>query len=82
MQKTITFSDWIVIIIYILSLMTMTLYMSRSVKKRDDIFLAGRSMTGWPVALSLYMALFSTNSFLGVIGWLNRDNGTIWIGLQ
>lgn len=82
MPKTITAPDWIVIVLYIVLLMTMTLYMSKKVKKRDDIFLAGRSMMGWPVALSLYMALFSTNSFLGVIGWLNRENGTIWIGLQ
>ena len=26
--------------------------------------------------------LFSTNSFLGVTGWVNREDGTIWIGLQ
>ena len=82
MSKTIELIDWTVIFIYISCLMILTLYMSKTMKKQDDVFLAGRSMKRWPVALSMYMALFSTNSFLGVIGWLNRDGGTIWIGLQ
>lgn len=30
----------------------------------------------------MYMALFSTNNFLGVTGWVNRPDGTIWIALQ
>ncbi len=39
-------------------------------------------MGRWPVALSMYMALFSTNTLIGVTGWLSRPNGTVWIGLQ
>ena len=30
----------------------------------------------------MYMALFSTNTFLGVTGWVNRPDGSVWIGLQ
>ena len=82
MPKTINVLDWIVIAIYITAIFGIALSMSKTLKKRDDVFLAGRSMKRWPMALSMYMALFSTNSFLGVIGWLNREGGTIWIGLQ
>ena len=51
-------------------------------RAQEDYFLAGRSMSKWPIALSMYMAIFSTNSFIGVIGWVNRPQGTVWIGLQ
>ena len=82
MSNTIGVYDWVVIIMYLLLLLVLTVFLSGSNKKRDDIFLAGRSMKRWPVSLSMYMAVFSTISFLGVIGWLNEENGTIWIGLQ
>lgn len=67
---------------YISGLMALTLHLSKQMKRQVDVFLAGRSMKKWPVALSMYMALFSTNSFLGVVGWINQEGGTIWIGLQ
>lgn len=51
-------------------------------KCQDDIFLAGRSMSHWPIAISRYIALFSTNTLLGSTGWVNRPNGTIWIGVR
>ena len=82
MQKTITLIDWITLSTYTLVLIGIALYSFKKIKRQDDIFLAGRSMSRWPIALSMYMALFSTNSLLGVTGWLNRETGTIWIGLQ
>jgi SSS family transporter len=74
--------DWICIALYSLALLAIALYHSRKLKKQDDVFLAGRSMSRWPIAVSMYMALFSTNTFLGATGWVNRPNGTIWICLQ
>jgi len=65
-----------------LALIGIAAYHSRNIHTQDDYFLASRSMSKWPIALSMYVALFSTNSLIGVIGWLNRPNGTIWIGLQ
>ena len=81
MQK-MAFIDWAILTIYISFLMAFAVYLSKHMKGQADIFLAGRSMKKWPVALSMYMALFSTNSFLGVVGWVNQEGGTIWIGLQ
>lgn len=82
MRQTIDTLDWTVLAAYALLLTGIALYHARRMKAQDDVFLAGRSMSRWPIALSMYMALFSTNSFLGVTGWLNRPDGTIWIGLQ
>ncbi|NWG12638.1 MAG: sodium/solute symporter [Acidobacteria bacterium] len=82
MGKTIDTFDWTIIALYACCLGVIALYHSKKLKRQDDIFLAGRSMSRWPVAISMYMALFSTNSFVGLVGWVNRDRGTIWIALQ
>lgn len=82
MENRITLLDWICIALYSLGVLGISWYHSRKIHKQDDVFLAGRSMTRWPIAISMYMALFSTNTFLGATGWVNRPDGTIWIGLQ
>src|SRR4051794_33877069 len=82
MAKSIDSLDSLCIVIYFLILFGMALYHSRKIRHQDDVFLAGRSMSRWPIAISMYMALFSTNTFLGYTGWVNRPNGTVWIGLQ
>ena len=74
--------DWVCIGLYSLILFSIAIYHSRKLKRQDDVFLAGRSISRWPIAISMYMALFSTNTFLGATGWVNRPNGTIWIALQ
>src|SRR4029077_4500256 len=82
MRNGLNFLDWFAIGLYSLGLFTIAVYHSRKVRKQDDVFLAGRSMSRWPIAISMYMALFSTNTFLGYTGWVNRPDGTVWIGLQ
>ena len=80
--SSLTLLDIAVLLLYTLILAGIALYHSRKMKAQDDYFLAGRSMSGWPIALSMFVALFSTNSFLGLSGWVNRPGGTVWIGLQ
>lgn len=79
---TIGVLDSFILAIYFLGLIIIAAYQSRKMKSQDDYFLAGRTMSKWPIALSMFVAMFSTNSFLGVIGWVNRPEGTVWIGLQ
>jgi SSS family transporter len=74
--------DTLTLLGYAAMLVGIALYHSRKIHARDDYLLAGRSMSRWPIALSMYVALFSTNTFVGVIGWVNRPEGTLWIGLQ
>lgn len=74
--------DWTCIALYIIILAAISLHQTRKIRGQNDVFLAGRSMRSWPIAISMYMAVFSTNTFLGVTGWLNRPGGSVWIGLQ
>ncbi len=76
-MRTLTPPDWVVLGAYLAVLVAIALRQSRMVKAQDDLFLAGRSMSRWPVAMSMYVALFSSNTMIGVIGWLNRPDGTI-----
>jgi SSS family transporter len=78
MGKTLDPLDWLVIPVYIFGLGAIAVYHWRKLKRQDDVFLAGRSMSHWPVAISMFMALFSTNTFIGTIGWMNRPKGTFW----
>jgi len=80
-MRTINIADWTVLGLYGAVLASIALYHSRKMLAQDDFYLASRSMRRWPIALSMYVAVFSTNSFLGVTGWVNRPNGTVWIGL-
>ena len=77
-----SFLDGAILVLYLVGLTAIALYHSRKMHSQEDYFLAGRSMSQWPIAFSMFVALFSTNSFLGVTGWVNREDGTIWIGLQ
>jgi solute:Na+ symporter, SSS family len=74
--------DWTALCLYVVVLISIALWHSRKIVTRDDVYLAGRSMSRWPIAMSMYMAIFSTNTFLGVTGWVNRPDGSVWIGLQ
>lgn len=82
MGKSLNGTDWVSIGLYCLVLFGIALYQSQKLKRQDDIYLAGRSMSRWPIAISMYMAIFSTNTLLGSTGWLSRPHGTIWIGVQ
>ena len=82
MATRINWIDWVCIGLYSIALFGIAYYHSHKMKRQDDMYLAGRSMSKWPIAMSMYMALFSTNTFLGSTGWVNRPNGTVWIGLQ
>ena len=80
--QSMSFLDGAILVLYLVGLAAIALYHSRKMHSQEDYFLAGRSMSQWPIAFSMFVALFSTNSFLGVTGWVNREDGTIWIGLQ
>lgn len=62
----ISLLDGAILVLYLLGLTAIALYHSRKMHSQEDYFLAGRSMSQWPIAFSMFVALFSTNSFLGV----------------
>lgn len=57
--------DWILIAVFLLSLMTIGAVFSKKNKNIDDYFTAGRSMPGWLVALAATGTSISAGTFVG-----------------
>ena len=57
--------DWILIAVFLLSLMTIGAVFSKKNKNIEDYFTAGRSMPGWLVALAATGTSISAGTFVG-----------------
>ena len=62
----IAYVDWVVCLAYLLIVLSLGVWFSRSQKTNDDFFLGGRNMHWLPVGLSLFATTFSSNSFVGL----------------
>ncbi len=60
--------DYAIIAIYMLAMIVMGFFIGKKQKNTEDFFLAGRSMSWWPVALALFASLFSTISYVAMPG--------------
>lgn len=60
--------DYVVIAIYMLAMIAMGYVIGQKQKNTEDYFLAGRKMTWWPIALSLFASLFSAISYVAMPG--------------
>lgn len=56
--------DYIVIVIYFLSLIYVSWLTSRRIKSSEDMFIAGRNSSWWLSGMSTYMTLFSASTFV------------------
>ena len=63
------FWDIFIIIVYLAAMLAMGIVLGRGNKTNEDYFLAGRSMSWFPVALSVAATMISANSFVGGPGW-------------
>lgn len=59
------FSDYIVIVVYLVIVVAIGSFMARGQKNSDDYFVASRRMHWFPLALSIWASLTSANSMLG-----------------
>lgn len=82
MGKSVNWTNDDLIALCALGLFGIALYHSRRLKSQGDLLPAGRSMRRWPIAVTMYMAVFSTNTFLGSTGWVSRPRSIFWIGVQ
>ena len=57
--------DWILIAVFLLSLMTIGAVFSKRNRNIEDYFTAGRSMPGWLVALAATGTSISAGTFVG-----------------
>ncbi|MCH7688123.1 MAG: hypothetical protein IH899_15825, partial [Planctomycetes bacterium] len=82
-QGGLTTLDYLVIGIYLISMLAMGFSIARKQKSTDDFFLGGRNLPAWAVGISIFASLLSTITFLGMpgemfrtgIGFLTRQLG-------
>lgn len=70
------FIDYSIILLYILALVGMGFYFSRSEKGSNDYFVGGRKVPWWAVGVSLYATGTSAISFMAISG---RTYSTNWL---
>ena len=81
MTNSLAAIDWLVVAVYLLSLMALALWLSRRQFDRADYYLAGRRMGAWPVAISVMATQCSTNSILGAPAFVafTLGGGLVWL---
>ncbi|MDE0838092.1 MAG: hypothetical protein OSB41_03470, partial [Kiritimatiellae bacterium] len=65
--------------IYMLSLISIGLWLARKQKSSEDFYLAGRRMPWLPVAMSMYASATSASTFIGLPG-IAFDSGVAILG--
>ena len=76
------FIDTAVFIIFIASVITIGMLMSRNEKDSESYFLAGRGLSWWLIGFSLIAANISTEQFVGMSGDAARDVGLAIAGYE
>ncbi len=73
--------DWTIIAIYLLSMVGMSVYLSRGQKDNEDYYLGGNGLNAWSVALSTMATQCSTNSLLGAPAFVafSVGGGLVWL---
>ena len=77
----ITNVDWIVIIIYLFSLIILSAYISREQKSKEDYFIAKRTLGPFKLSISVIATQCSTNSIIGAPAFIAfaSGGGLVWL---
>ena len=77
----ITNIDWIVIIIYLFSLILLSGYLSRDQKSKEDYFVAKRTLGPFKLSVSVIATQCSTNSIIGAPAFIAfaSGGGLVWL---
>jgi len=77
----ITNIDWIVIIIYLFSLILLSAYISREQKSKEDYFIAKRTLGPFKLSVSVIATQCSTNSIIGAPAFIAfaSGGGLVWL---
>lgn len=73
--------DWWVIAAYLVGLILLSLFLSRSQHSRNDYYVGGRDVGPWPIAISTMATQCSTNSILGAPAFVafSAGGGLLWM---
>ena len=74
-MKSLPILDITIIVIYLVGMVLVGLYFSKSNKSSKQFTTASGSIPGWAIGLSIYATFLSSNTFLGVPG---KAFGTNW----
>ncbi len=66
--------DWVIIIVFFVSVISLGLLKSRKEETSEDYFLAGRGLKWWLIGFSLIAANISAEQFVGMSGQAARDS--------
>ena len=69
------FVDLVVLVVYVLGVVAFGCWFVRKSRSTHEFMVAGRSLPGWAVGLSIFGTYLSSNTFLGVPG---KAYGTNW----
>lgn len=64
--------DYVVIGLYLASMMAMGVWIARGQQSTDDFFVGGRNLPAWAVGVSILASLLSTITYLGMPGEMFR----------
>ena len=73
--------DWMILIIYILLIISMSWWVGRRQKSQEDYYLGGRSMPAWQISLSVMATQVSAISLTGAPAFiaLKSNGGLVWL---
>lgn len=73
--------DWIIIILYLMGMIGLAVYLSRSQKSKKDYYLGGNDIGFFPIAISTMATQCSTNSILGAPAFVafSVGGGLLWL---
>jgi SSS family transporter len=81
MNATLAPVDWLVVAVYLVSLIAFAVWLSRRQFDRADYYVGGRQIGAWPVAISVMATQCSTNSILGAPAFVafSAGGGLVWL---
>lgn len=75
------FVDWIIIGLYLIGMISLSVFLSRGQKNQGDYYLGGNDTGAWPIAISTMATQCSTNSILGAPAFVafSIGGGLVWL---
>lgn len=73
------FWDYMVMVVYLLSVVAIGWYFSKNENSTDDFLLGGRRIPWWAIAISMFATLMSALSFLGIPSEAFGHGCRLWI---